>query len=1053
MIKSLESVLRLFMRKLFINICLLVTVTFGQQINISKIESMPNIPSPYLMRNWKNVALGYDSLIFDLNRTGQYLPLINLNENTVNYTNHNSFRLHSYVGTNSPNGSEAINLLPALVGASLCGVDKSNQFGYNWVLMSEEYFNKKNGELVYLNSPSSSSGDDWWYETMPNVFFYQLYDLYPNTGDFKFQFTSVAERWLAAVNKMGAKETPWYNPEMNYRAWNLVEMEPLDSDVREPEAAGAIAWILYNAFLETGNDKFRIGAEHSLEFLNSLSYNPSYEIQLPYGAYIAARMNAELGTNYNIEKIINWCFSNYQNRNWGTITGTWGGNDVDGLIGEVNGSNDYAFLMNTFEQVGALAPLVKYDDRFARAIGKWVLNAANASRLFYQKYLPDYKQDSEEWAKLYDPDSYIAHEALRQTQYAASPYATGDAIDGGWAATNLSLYTSSHVGILGGIIDTTNVEKILRLDVNKTDFFSNDSYQAFLYFNPHETEKLVEIEVGDTQKNIYDAVSNRFILTNQTGKVQIPIPANEAVLVVITPAAGIVTYNNNKTLIDGIVVDYNSGKTIANHPPRIKSVSPEKDTVTLGESIKIYFNAEDIDGDSLSYAWPTVTGGVLTGTGNVVTWTAPQSKGNYIIYCYVFDEQYNISADTVCINVTERINNSPSINKIKASPRKLDLNGETQLICYASDADGDKLNYYWMADSGTLTYNDSVATWTAPDFSGNFYIRCKVTDGFGGEDEDSIAVEVRDFSVAQTGNLIMYLPFNGNTADESGNNNNGTNHGATSSTDYFGNLNRAYSFNGTDQYISVTNNTSLNFQNGISVCFWMKIAQFYDREAYPISHGNWENRWKISITNKKLRWTVKTNSGVKDLDSETELLLNKFYYVTCLYNGADYELYLNGELDAFTSLSGSINQTTYDLTIGQVLPNNKNYNFKGLLDEIRLYDYGLSYPQILELYNSVSPVEEKNDLTIPKENYLYQNYPNPFNPTTNFKWQITKSSHVTLTVFDVLGNKVATLVNEYKPAGKYNLKWSIDNNYTSGIYFYKLTTDTYSETKKFLILK
>ena len=170
-----------------------------------------------------------------------------------------------------------------------------------------------------------------------------------------------------------------------------------------------------------------------------------------------------LGTTYNIRKMINWCFNVGPLRDWGAILGTWGGYDVDGLIGEVNGSNDYAFLMNTFEQVGALVPLVRYDDRFARAIGKWVLNAANASRLFYTNYLPDQNQDCEEWAHHYDPNSYIGHEALRQTQFAMSPYATGDAISGGWGMTNLALYGSSHVGILGGIIDTTNIAAILQL--------------------------------------------------------------------------------------------------------------------------------------------------------------------------------------------------------------------------------------------------------------------------------------------------------------------------------------------------------------------------------------------------------------------------------------------------------------------------------------------------------------------------------------------------------------------------------------------------------------
>jgi len=95
---------------------------------------------------------------------------------------------------------------------------------------------------------------------------------------------------------------------MNYRAWNLKQMKPLNIGVKEPEAAGAIAWILYNAYCQTNENKYLIGAEWAMEFLDSLEENPSYEIQLPYGVYTAARMNAEIGTNYNIEKMLNWCF-------------------------------------------------------------------------------------------------------------------------------------------------------------------------------------------------------------------------------------------------------------------------------------------------------------------------------------------------------------------------------------------------------------------------------------------------------------------------------------------------------------------------------------------------------------------------------------------------------------------------------------------------------------------------------------------------------------------------------------------------------------------------
>ena len=92
-------------------LCLLTTSfspiqVIAQQINIPRIELMPNQPAPYEMRDWKQVAAGYDSLVFDFNLTGQYLPLIWLNTNTINYPNHNSFGLHTVVGTNSPGSSE-----------------------------------------------------------------------------------------------------------------------------------------------------------------------------------------------------------------------------------------------------------------------------------------------------------------------------------------------------------------------------------------------------------------------------------------------------------------------------------------------------------------------------------------------------------------------------------------------------------------------------------------------------------------------------------------------------------------------------------------------------------------------------------------------------------------------------------------------------------------------------------------------------------------------------------------------------------------------------------
>ncbi|MBA4252330.1 MAG: hypothetical protein C0442_11495, partial [Chlorobiaceae bacterium] len=83
---------------------------------------------------------------------------------------------------------------------------------------------------------------------------------------------------------------------------------------------------------------------------------------------------------------------------------------------------------------------------------------------------------------------------------------------------------------------------------------------------------------------------------------------------------------------------------------------------------------------------------------------------------------------------------------------------------------------------------------------------------------------------------------------------------------------------------------------------------------------------------------------------------------------------------------------------------------------------------------------------------LYENYPNPFNPSTKISYQLPVTSHVSLIVYDVLGNEVANLINEVKSAGKYEIEFNA-NKLTSGIYFYKLVADNFIETKKMILMK
>jgi len=95
-------------------------------------------------------------------------------------------------------------------------------------------------------------------------------------------------------------------------------------------------------------------------------------------------------------------------------------------------------------------------------------------------------------------------------------------------------------------------------------------------------------------------------------------------------------------------------------------------------------------------------------------------------------------------------------------------------------------------------------------------------------------------------------------------------------------------------------------------------------------------------------------------------------------------------------------------------------------------------------------VEELNNILA---NYkLHQNYPNPFNPTTTIKYQIPELSFATLKVYDVLGSQVATLVNEEKPVGSYEVEFDA-TSLSSGIYFYRLQAGSFIKTKKMIIMK
>ncbi len=95
-------------------------------------------------------------------------------------------------------------------------------------------------------------------------------------------------------------------------------------------------------------------------------------------------------------------------------------------------------------------------------------------------------------------------------------------------------------------------------------------------------------------------------------------------------------------------------------------------------------------------------------------------------------------------------------------------------------------------------------------------------------------------------------------------------------------------------------------------------------------------------------------------------------------------------------------------------------------------------------YSSIVEVE----FDVPKDFVLHQNYPNPFNPSTTIKYAVPKTSLVNIKVYDLTGQEVASLVNEVKEAGTYEIKFDA-RNLASGIYLYRMIADNFTSVRKF----
>ena len=1014
----------------------LVAPPRAQQVPVPRVDRMPAMPPDYRLRDWDAVARGADSLIFGPDRAGDYFPLAVAYGPTVNYPDHGSFGVETYVGQGNEVPGEAITALPALVGATWAGANKRTQFGTDWVLRAEQFFNRRPEENVYLNAPRATSGQDWWYDTMPNVFFYQLRAQYPGTGQFDAQFRLVADQWLRAVGALGGSATPWRLPAITYRAFSLSTMTPRLDGVPEPEAAGAIAWVLYSAYRETGDERYRIGAEQALAALERQSQNPSYELQLPYGTLAAARMNAEVGTHFDLGKLLGWSFERGPLRGWGTLADkARGGYTLDGLVGEVDGDG-YAFALNGFQQAAALVPVARYDDRYARAIGRWMVNLASASRLFYSTELPAENQDGEGWAFANDPRGLVAYEALRGSFGGTTPLATGDAVRGGWAPTNLSLYSSASVGYLAAVVDSTEVPGVLRLDLRKTDVYRAPSYQSFLVYNPHETEQTVTIPLSFGTYDVYDAAANAFLARGVSGRPAVAIPPDAARVLVFPTAGGAETSVDGRRSVNGVVIDYHDG-TAGNAPPRVRALVASDTTLARGQAATLWCTPDDAETAEPTVAW-SASRGTLVPDGRTATWSSPDT-GDADVTCTAGDGG-RTGAATLRLRVVQ--NQAPTAVEAAAAPAAVDVGGTTALTCAASDPDGDRLSYAWSVTAGSVLGEGEAVTYQAPDAAQAVTATCTATDPSGAAATGTALVVV--------GRLVLDLGLDGDAADASPFGHGGTVMGAVPAPGRTGAPGAALAFDGVDDAVTVPATPALTPTDAVTVSVWIRPSALPEREMFVVSHGSWQNRWKVSLTpDARPRWTVNTTARILDLDGPAPVAEGAFTHLAATYDGARMRLYVDGAQVADAAQEGAIRSTDLPLLIGQMLPGQADYNFAGTVDDVRVYNRALDAGEVLALSGGGTGGQagpgEGGGLGLP--------FPNPARGAVTVPLALAEPQAVRVTVVDPLGRTVAVLHDGPLAAGPHTLRWDGGAGLAAGVYLVRLDGAAGGATRRVLVTR
>lgn len=242
-----------------------------------------------------------------------------------------------------------------------------------------------------------------------------------------------------------------------------------------------------------------------------------------------------------------------------------------------------------------------------------------------------------------------------------------------------------------------------------------------------------------------------------------------------------------------------------------------------------------------------------------------------------------------------------------------------------------------------------------------YYVRAYATNSAGTAYGNEISFST--LNVDLSNGLAGYYPFTGNANDSSGNNVHGVVTGAQLTTDRKGTANCAYSFNGTNQYITIADNNAVNdFTTQLSISIWINYSGFPGTNTSSQIIGKWGiggadnaaygiGMFAQNSTTAILRGTIHKAGVNSDVStSPSTISINTWNHLVYTFKEGVHKIYLNGDLiNSATGSIGSTQNSRYNIDIGREAYGNYVY-YKGVLDDVYLYNRELNIAEVKSLY-------------------------------------------------------------------------------------------------------